>query len=135
MTITPDQKWEIVRSISKVGDFNLVPEDTLVNIQKASLEEKLDLYLEVKNDSFRDEPEWREEFIQKLNIPETELPECRNSTEIILNFLEEAGNAPTEEDAKVYFQDMLSCLKDYDKKIVVTKIKENGQEYFLELLQ
>lgn len=65
---------DFIRYIGKTGDLALVSESSIDWACGLSSDEKIALYLKVRDESQRLEDEWRDEFVAKVRIEEHRLP-------------------------------------------------------------
>jgi hypothetical protein len=69
-----DPSGDFIRYIRKNGDLALVSQSSIDWARRLSNDEKIVLYLKVRDESQRLEEEWRDEFATKLDIEENLLP-------------------------------------------------------------
>ena len=69
-----NQAYELIRSVSKNGDFLLVSQETLLAAQQLPPEGKVKLYEQIRDESRRFESEWRDEFADKPGVSRSFLP-------------------------------------------------------------
>jgi hypothetical protein len=69
-----DPSGEFVRYIGKNGDLEFVSESSIDWARGLSCDEKIALYVKVRDESQRLEDEWRNEFVAKVRIEEHLLP-------------------------------------------------------------
>lgn len=72
MDISPSD--DFVRYISKNGDLELVSQSSIEWARGLSHDEKIALYIKVRDESQRIEDEWRDEFATKVHVEQSLLP-------------------------------------------------------------
>lgn len=76
--MTPEQfAYDLIRTISKTGELDLVSPDSLDWASSLDDSEKVALYCRVRDESHRPEEEWRDEFIDVVDIDEGLLPDSQ----------------------------------------------------------
>ena len=134
ISLGENQKYEIARSVSKCGELCLVSDETINEAKRLDDSSKIELYIYIKDESMRLEAEWRNEFCHKIEISHELLPEAESETDIIMQFLEAAKESQSKEEVADEFEDLLYALQDFDRDAIMSKIKENEQEYLLPVL-
>ena len=74
--MTPDQYAnDLIRTVSKTGEFELASPGSLEWACSLDDQEIVDLYIQIRDESRRLEQEWRDEFVELVDIDEDCLPD------------------------------------------------------------
>lgn len=97
-----DTAYPLVRSVSKTGGFSLELEQAQQLAAEISDEEVVELYVLIRDESNRDEKEWRSEFLELFPGCEATLPPAQSppfdpqSLFEIINRAASSGDEPDE---------------------------------------
>lgn len=73
--MTADQfAYDLIRTISKTGEFELVSQDSLDWACSLEDSDKVALYCRIRDESGRLEDEWRGDFVDVVDVDEELLP-------------------------------------------------------------
>lgn len=78
---------EFTRCVSKNGDLELIDEQTIIWAQGLSQSDKIQLYCAIRDESMRFESEWRQQFVEKVLISESLLPQTAEEPMDLHDFL------------------------------------------------
>jgi hypothetical protein len=82
-----NRAYEMTRYVSKNGDMGLVSQETIQWAHNLPKSDKVALYCRVRDDSLRLESEWRKEFVERVGIDDSELPEPADEGTDLREFL------------------------------------------------
>ncbi|MGI9496487.1 MAG: hypothetical protein ACR2NK_10565, partial [Mariniblastus sp.] len=123
---------EIIRSVSKTGGLGLVSDDAIQWAQQLEDGDKASLYSIVRDESERNESEWRDEFIDRVRVKPESLPDPADESIDIREFLVWAASNDDRGEVLDCFEEIIERATDLIE--LRQQITESGQTDLLSML-